>query len=685
MLRCGVSNDNGKTFCLNVIPTEAEAGFDVRITPDLKPKDFQNLLDQWCKEADGITWQIAPWTRALHEHHITAPDDSNPWWVAFRDVMSTMSFDVEPEVFPAATDSRFLRELGIPALGFSPMRRCPILLHEHDEYIPVDVFMSGIDVYVGLIEALASKEKLQGEDEASVARLTSLDFARDFSHTACLQQHATRARRARRARSAQRPQRAERVEGAEDMSANFGLQTFMLVVLRSFAAVCRLCSPSGDGLRESVRSMEETPFLIYAFDGWILRSLQGGVRVLSAVTWFSHIPVSPTEEHMQSICSWCSTDTVSIDFEDAGKVRCLDMPELRTVVARATRRVLKAGLALLTPLRLAVLLGSLGTDMSFETSLDVYSNGLRQVGWRVLTEVNAVFVTVVFFLHREWACATVSLVLNATSWTLCALDVLLAQDPTSPLEEAQRSLARGLATPAWRGLWDYEQQIQAPGLGLLVPYGMTLIQDLDAAAAISGLFAALAAATSLASARVDFNCDWPNQRGQASVVYTLQPCTTYWLYTSYLIGSMAEFTAFAVVSCVLHPLVACLGYALAIEVNTRCSANGFFMESLLAPHVMFFGLQTRVLGTPARRDLAGPGWPAALCMLLRLALPLACCFVPLAHDQEPWQRLGRPIGRAVLEEFEKPTAAAVAAAKACVIHRACSRPAQGIIFDKVCS
>ena len=45
----------------------------------------------------------------------------------------------------------------------------------------------------------------------------------------------------------------------------------------------------------------ETPFLIYAFDGWILRSLQGGVRVLSAVTWFSHIPVSPTEEHMQSI------------------------------------------------------------------------------------------------------------------------------------------------------------------------------------------------------------------------------------------------------------------------------------------------------------------------------------------------------------------------------------------------
>ena len=44
-----------------------------------------------------------------------------------------------------------------------------------------------------------------------------------------------------------------------------------------------------------------------------------------------------------------------------------------------------AGLALLTPLRLAVLLGSLGTDMSFETSLDVYSNGLRPGIARVTT------------------------------------------------------------------------------------------------------------------------------------------------------------------------------------------------------------------------------------------------------------------------------------------------------------
>ena len=31
--------------------------------------------------------------------------------------------------------SRFLRELGIPAIGFSPMPNTPTLLHDHNEYL----------------------------------------------------------------------------------------------------------------------------------------------------------------------------------------------------------------------------------------------------------------------------------------------------------------------------------------------------------------------------------------------------------------------------------------------------------------------------------------------------------------------------------------------------------------------
>ena len=36
----------------------------------------------------------------------------------------------------------------------SPMRNTPILLHDHDEFLGVDVFLEGIRVYEALLPAL---------------------------------------------------------------------------------------------------------------------------------------------------------------------------------------------------------------------------------------------------------------------------------------------------------------------------------------------------------------------------------------------------------------------------------------------------------------------------------------------------------------------------------------------------
>jgi aminoacylase len=69
-----------------------------------------------------------------------------------------MNLEVNPQVFPAATDSRFLRALGVRALGFSPMRNTEIMLHENDEYIPESTFLEGIAVYVGLIRDLSRQD-----------------------------------------------------------------------------------------------------------------------------------------------------------------------------------------------------------------------------------------------------------------------------------------------------------------------------------------------------------------------------------------------------------------------------------------------------------------------------------------------------------------------------------------------
>ena len=59
MLKGGVSLDGGKTYALNVIPTEFEAGFDVRISPNVATSEFKAKLDEWCA-AEGLSWSFAP-------------------------------------------------------------------------------------------------------------------------------------------------------------------------------------------------------------------------------------------------------------------------------------------------------------------------------------------------------------------------------------------------------------------------------------------------------------------------------------------------------------------------------------------------------------------------------------------------------------------------------------------------
>ena len=162
VLKAGVQA--GGRDVLNVIPATAEAGFDIRISPHQPPEEVEEMLNSWCetvnkrKKATGddgkVTW--CHYNPALDKHHTTDCSDENPWWHLFRSTLYD-KFDItlRPGVFPAATDSRFLRALGVKAFGFSPMRNCPILLHENDEYIPETTFLEGIEVYCEVISSLS--------------------------------------------------------------------------------------------------------------------------------------------------------------------------------------------------------------------------------------------------------------------------------------------------------------------------------------------------------------------------------------------------------------------------------------------------------------------------------------------------------------------------------------------------
>lgn len=157
-LKAGVPNGDG-SYCKNVVPPAASMTLDIRISPKVEPKAIGDMLTGWCKECsknEGLAWSFIGHGNDFAGHSTTPIDSTNPWYQHFVDGVKLSGIDVVPEVFPAATDSRFLRAIGVRALGFSPMRNSEILLHENDENIKVDVFLEGVEVYVKLISHLAN-------------------------------------------------------------------------------------------------------------------------------------------------------------------------------------------------------------------------------------------------------------------------------------------------------------------------------------------------------------------------------------------------------------------------------------------------------------------------------------------------------------------------------------------------
>ncbi|GJQ75973.1 hypothetical protein Trydic_g18028 [Trypoxylus dichotomus] len=140
----------------NVLPPEFVIVFDCRIPVTVNHDEWEATLNQWCEEAGGGT-------RIEYEHKhdatpVTQLDDSNPYWKAFEKSVEELQLKVSTRIFPADTDSRHIRVIGIPAFGFSPMNNTPVLLHDHNEYLNITVFLKGIDIYCKLITDLANLE-----------------------------------------------------------------------------------------------------------------------------------------------------------------------------------------------------------------------------------------------------------------------------------------------------------------------------------------------------------------------------------------------------------------------------------------------------------------------------------------------------------------------------------------------
>ncbi|KAJ1672813.1 adenylate cyclase [Spiromyces aspiralis] len=144
MMRSGVQ--------ANVVPEKASVVFDIRVTPYADLARFREQIETLAAE-HGIEVDFKQYSdKAL----VTPTDKSNPFWTALSGVLEARGIGIFKEVFPAGSDSRFIRRLGIPALGVSPLRNIPVLLHDHNEYVRESDFLEGIEIYTDLIPALAS-------------------------------------------------------------------------------------------------------------------------------------------------------------------------------------------------------------------------------------------------------------------------------------------------------------------------------------------------------------------------------------------------------------------------------------------------------------------------------------------------------------------------------------------------
>ncbi|KAJ2767715.1 adenylate cyclase, partial [Coemansia nantahalensis] len=136
----------------NVVPESATAGFDIRMTPATDYRAFRRWLGDLAAEHGAELEIVQFWDDCT----TTPTDATNPFWPAFEAAVAAQGIAIEREIFPAATDSRYLRRAGIPALGVTPLRNTPILLHDHNEYVLQSDVLAGIEFYARIVAAVAN-------------------------------------------------------------------------------------------------------------------------------------------------------------------------------------------------------------------------------------------------------------------------------------------------------------------------------------------------------------------------------------------------------------------------------------------------------------------------------------------------------------------------------------------------
>lgn len=124
----------------NVVAAEASAYVDIRLLPDTDAGRFLEEVRDTL--GPGIEVEVL-----LSSPEAPPSPVDDPLFEALQDVLSVRA-PVVPILISGTTDSRYFRERGVVAYGFSPFALEPpelLGIHAPDERIPEDVFLRGVE------------------------------------------------------------------------------------------------------------------------------------------------------------------------------------------------------------------------------------------------------------------------------------------------------------------------------------------------------------------------------------------------------------------------------------------------------------------------------------------------------------------------------------------------------------
>lgn len=94
-----------------MVPTSLTAIFDLRLDPSIDHEKFEGMIKQWCEEAGAdVTYSFEQKNPKIES---TKLDDSNRYWIAFKETCDKLGLNLQIGIFPGGTDSRYVREVNI--------------------------------------------------------------------------------------------------------------------------------------------------------------------------------------------------------------------------------------------------------------------------------------------------------------------------------------------------------------------------------------------------------------------------------------------------------------------------------------------------------------------------------------------------------------------------------------------